>query len=197
MAYQEIPRSPSLERCPVATMRASARKVVFVAVKELCLVALLGIAAPVLGQEAAPQRAADVDEVVVSGRQLENLRIEIERLEADVYERFNALNSNDEFDIRCFKQAPTGSNIPLRTCAPNFVIRAESDAAGKMLTDGRNRAGNNNNPSEHAMRMEEKGRELTAEMQRVARGDERLLRDLVRLDELRQLQSSQQTQRAR
>jgi hypothetical protein len=35
------------------------------------------------------------------------------------------------------------------------------------------------------MRMEQKGRELTAEMQRVAREDEQLLRDLVRLDELK------------
>ena len=57
------------------------------------------------------------------GRRPENLRVEIERLEVAVYERFNALNSDDEFDIHCLKQAPTGSNIPLRTCAPNFVIR--------------------------------------------------------------------------
>ena len=38
--------------------------------------------------------------------------------------------------------------------------------------------------------MEEKSRELTEEIQRVAREDEQLLRDLVRLDELRQLQSA-------
>ena len=126
------------------------------------------------------------------GRAPENVRVEIERLEVAVYERFNALNSSDEFDIHCFEQPRTGSNIPTRTCAPNFVIRAESDAAEKILTDGRGGAGNNNNPAEHAMRMEEKGRELTAELQRVAREDEGLLRDLVRLDELKQLQSSNQ-----
>jgi hypothetical protein len=176
-------------------MRASARKV-DTAVNRFCVAVLLCLAAPVLAQQADSARGADVDEVVVSARQTEKLRVEIERLEADVYERFNALNSNDEFDIHCFRQAPTGSNIPLRTCAPNFVIRAESGAASKMLTDGRGSAGNNNNPAEHAMRMQEKGRELTAEMQRVAREDERLLRDLARLDELKQLQASQQAQRA-
>jgi hypothetical protein len=162
-------------------------------VRTLCLVALLGLGATAIAQEvASPAQGPEVEEVVVPGRTPENLRVAIERLEIDVYERFNALNSNDEFDIHCFEQAPTGSNIPLRTCAPNFVIRAESYAAKKILTDGRGGAGNNNNPAEHAMVMEGKGRELVKEMQRVAREDESLLRDLVRLDELKQLQSRDQ-----
>ena len=166
--------------------------------RTLCVVVLFGLGAPALAQEAAsPPQGADVEEVIVPGRTPGNLRVEIERAEAAVYERFNALNSNDEFDIHCFEQAPTGSNIPLRTCAPNFVIRAESDSAEKILTDGRGGAGNNNNPAEHSMRMEEKSRELNAEMQRVAREDERLLRDLVRLDELKQLQSGGEGRRGR
>jgi hypothetical protein len=156
----------------------------------LCLLLLAGVAAPALSQEAAPQPAADVDEIVVPGRTPENLRIEIERLEVAVYDRFNALNSDDDFDIHCISKAPTGSNIPLRTCIPNFVIRAESSNARKMLNDGRTGAGNNNNPAEQTMRMQEKGRALTEEMQRVAREDEQLLRDLVRLDELKQLQAN-------
>jgi hypothetical protein len=106
------------------------------------------------------------------------------------------LNSSDEFDIHCFEQAPTGSNIPTRTCAPNFLIRAESAAAGRMLTDGRGGAGNNHNPAEQRMRIAEKNRALTAEIQRVAREDEQLLRDLVRLDELKQLQAAGEAKRA-
>jgi hypothetical protein len=152
------------------------------------------LGAPALAQEpGSPPQAAGVEEVIVPGRVPENLRVEIERLETSVYERFNALNSNDEFDIHCLLRAPTGSNIPLRTCAPNFVIRAESTAAKKMLHDGRGGAGNNNNPAEQSMLMQEKSRELTAEMQRVAREDEQLLRDLVRLDELRQQATSERT----
>ena len=166
------------------------------AVKTLCLVVLVGLAAPAFAQEIAssPQRA-DVDEVIVPGRRPANLRVEIERLEVSVYDRFNALNSDDDFDIRCLEQAPTGSNIPLRKCAPNFVIEAESRSASRMLSDGRAGAGNNNSPAEHAMLMEEKSRALTAEMQRLAREDEQLLRDLVRLDELRQLQANEQQRR--
>ena len=118
----------------------------------MCLVVLLGLGAPALAQEpenrSLPQ-GEDVEEVIVPGRRLENLRVEIERLEEVVYERFNALNSDDEFDIQCLKQAPTGSNIPLRTCAPNFVIRAEADSAQGMLTDGRSGDGNNHSRAEH------------------------------------------------
>ncbi len=153
----------------------------------VCVVVLVGLGMPALAQEAAsPPQDADVEELIVPGRVPDNLRVEIERLEVAVYERFNALNSNDEFDIHCLEQAPTGSNIPLRVCAPNFVIQAESRAAKKILTDGRGSAANNNNPAEHSTRMQEKSRELTAEMQRIAREDEAFLRDLVRLDELKQ-----------
>ena len=139
----------------------------------------------------SPPQAAAVDEIVVPGRAPANLRLEIERLEVAVYDRFNALNSSDEFDIHCLQRAPTGSNIPLRTCAPNFVIQAESRAARKMLADGRNNDTNNYNRAEYKQRMERKSRELTEEMQRVARQDEQLLRDLARLAELRQLEPSE------
>jgi hypothetical protein len=163
------------------------------------LVLLLGSVVPALAQEApSPPPDPAVDEVIVPGHRPANLRVEYERVETAVYERFNALNSNDEFDIHCFAQAPTGSNIPLRTCAPNFVTQSESRAAHKMLTDGRNGNGNNNNPAEHEMRMKEKSRELTEEMQRVAREDEQLLRDLMRLDELKQqLAASDEGRRAK
>ena len=166
------------------------------AMPRLWLLAMIGFCAPALAQDVAPSpQDADVDEVIVRGRRPANLRVEIERLEVAVYDRFNALNSDDEYDIYCLEQAPTGSNIPLRTCAPKFVIDAESGSASRMLTDGRGGAGNNNSPAEHAMLMEEKSRKLTAEMQRLAREDEILLRDLVRLDELKQLEATEAQRR--
>jgi len=160
--------------------------------RTLCLIALLGLAGPVAAQEAAPpqQPPSDVDEVVVPGRVPEKLYVEIERLEGAVYERFNALNSNDELDIRCFKQEPTGSNIPLRRCAPNFVIEAEAEASTDSIRDAR--SGGTRTPTADRIRIEEMSRELTAQMQRIAREDEQLLKDLVRLDELRQLQAGGQ-----
>ncbi|HJR69750.1 MAG TPA: hypothetical protein VKA43_06900 [Gammaproteobacteria bacterium] len=164
--------------------------------RTLCLVVLVGFGASALAQEAVSPPQDELEEVIVSGQVPENLRIEIERLEVVVYERFNALNSNDELDIHCLVQARTGTNIPQRTCAPNFVIRAEARSAQKNLTDVRSSDAHNNDHAEHTTRMEQKSRELTAEMQRIARENEQFLRDLVRLDELRQMQSSGQQRRA-
>jgi hypothetical protein len=158
------------------------------------LVVLLGFGASALAQEAVSPPQDDIEELIIPGRVPENLRVEIERLEVAVYEQFNALNSNDEFDIHCLVQARTGTNIPQRTCAPNFVIRAESRSAQKILTDGRSSDANNDNRAGHNTLMEQKSRELTEEMQRVARENERFLRYLVRLDELRQLQSTDEGQ---
>ena len=162
--------------------------------RTLCFAVLAALAFPAVAQEAASQSAA-IDEVVVPGRRPENLRVEIERLETAVYARWNTLNTNEDLDIHCLEQAPTGSNIPLRTCAPNFVIEAESKDMTKILRDGRTGAGNNYSRAEHDSRMQKLSQQLTEEMQRIARQDEQLLRDLVRLDELRQMQAAEQRQR--
>ena len=184
-------------------MRRLPWKVVLAMRLKCLLVVSLGLAASAAAQEAAPPAAAatppaaaaapppqnaveprdgaPIDEVIVPGRAPENLRLEIERLETAVYDRFNALNSNDEFDIHCFERAPTGSNIPQRTCAPNFVIEGEARAARRMLKDGRGSDANNFSRAELKVGMEQKSRELTEEMQRVARSDEQLLRGRLRL----------------
>lgn len=159
--------------------------------RTLCFVVLFGLGAPALAQQAqsAPQAAADADEVVVEGRKPQNVYAEIERLETSVYDRFNALNSNDEFDIHCFKQAPTGSNIPLRRCAPNFVVEAEAQAAQNTMVGARGRA-DARNAGADATILEQKSKALTQEIQRLAREDAQLMKDLVRLDELKRQQTN-------
>src|SRR5690348_12683949 len=163
--------------------------------RTLSLVALLSLGAPAFAQQVADasQSAASVDEVVVPGVRPQNLRVEIERLEQVVYERWNALNSNDELDIHCLDSEPTGSNITQTHCAPNFVIEAESRAAQDAV-DGARTTGRSRN-DEYLALMEEKSRQLNEEMKRVARQDEQFLRDLMRLDELRQLQANEKQQR--
>ena len=165
--------------------------------RTLCLLAVLGLGAPALAQEAAstPQGGEGVDEVIVPGRRPQNLRVEIERLERVVYDRWNALNSNDEFDIHCLDSEPTGSNITQTRCAPDFVIQAESRAAENAIDSARNNSQSRN--SEYIATMQAKSQQLNEEMQRIARQDEQFLRDLVRLDELRQLQANEKQQRAK
>lgn len=58
-------------------------------------------AAAIAAQEAAPVAdAAPIEEVVVLGKALAELRFRIERAEDEAYARFNEVNSDDRFDIR-------------------------------------------------------------------------------------------------
>ena len=180
--------------------------------KALCIFALSALAIPAFAQDAPPpaqdapplaenappsasQAAAGVDEVIVPGRTGEQLRVEIERVENNVYERFNALNSDDAFDIHCYEQAPTGSNSPVRTCWPNFALRADERAAGRSLRRMQGVGGGGNSQGERSD-VATKGKELVAEMQRVARQDEQLMRDLTRLAELKEQQQTSRQKRA-
>jgi hypothetical protein len=159
------------------------------------LVATVVLAAPALAQDwaATPQEGDNVEEVVVPGRRPPNLRVEIERLERAVYQRWNSLNDDDQLDIHCLKSEPTGSNVTQTRCAPNFVIQAEARAAKNSIDAARTNIRSEN--TAYVATMEQKSRRLNEEMRRVAREDEQLLRDLVRLDELRQLQAAERDQR--
>jgi len=48
--------------------------------------------------------------------------------EEALYGLFNSLNTDDDFDVRCFKEAPTGSHIKRRVCRANFVTRLIREA---------------------------------------------------------------------
>ena len=152
-------------------------------------IALAVLSAPLFAQDAPPSapQVSGEEEVVVRGRSPEELRVEIERTENAVYARFNELNSSDEFDIHCSEHAPTGSNIPVRTCKPNFMLRAEQRAGGASLN--RMQGDRYSGAPNERVYLEQKGAELTAEIQRVAREDEQLMRDLTRLFALRESQN--------
>ena len=171
-----------------AVVHDSARTKPATAMKPYHIVVIAAFSAPGLAQDAppsAPQVVGD-EEVIVRGRTPEELRLEIERTEDAVYARFNELNSSDDFDILCSEQAPTGSNIPVRTCKPNFVLRAEQRAAGASLH--RMQGGAYGLPPNERVYLQRKGEELTAEIERVAREDEQLMTALTRLFALNELQ---------
>jgi hypothetical protein len=63
--------------------------------------------------------AAAGDEMVVRGKALEKLRIQIKRAEDEVYARFNDINSTDLYDIHCYERAETGTRIKKRICLSN------------------------------------------------------------------------------
>jgi len=139
-----------------------------------------------IGQEAAPQPAMTAtDEVIVRGRTLAALRVEIERAEDAVYERFNVLNGDDELDIRCTAEPPLGTRIPVRECLPRFAVRAEGRASGELV-NGLQGSAYGGDPQAHLTQLAQKSRELTEAMRRLAREDDELLRRLTQLVGLKQ-----------
>ncbi|HVZ36167.1 MAG TPA: hypothetical protein VG963_27255 [Polyangiaceae bacterium] len=83
------------------------------------------------GQAASPPDVGD--EVIVQGRNFATLRLEVQRAEQALYDRFNAINSNDDFDITCDYEVLTGSRIPRRVCRANFWRKAEANAAHEAV----------------------------------------------------------------
>jgi hypothetical protein len=52
------------------------------------------------------------------------LRAETRQLEQHMYDVFNSLNSDDEFDVTCGEKKVTGSAIPAWTCEAAFMRNA-------------------------------------------------------------------------
>lgn len=134
------------------------------------------------------------EEIIVRGRSRALLRVELERAEEAFYARFNEINSDDELDIHCRRQMITGSNIPRRTCAPNFWRGAQASSgeetvralqggfampAAQFLADGLR-----------------KYRILDAEMRRLATEDEQLTRAVVRVVNLSEALRDDESSRA-
>jgi len=98
----------------------------------------LGMCRIAAAQQAEPGPTETIEEVVVYGnKSLSQLRRELYKAEDAVIDLFNSLNSDDEFDIRCYKEAPTGSHIKKRVCKTNYVRDLIGKATRRsLLPDG-------------------------------------------------------------
>ena len=94
---------------------------------------LLSVAAPTIaavGQdEGASTGVASNDEtiednVVVDQKSQADLRREVFQAEEDFYSVYNKLNDDKEYDVRCFYEKPTGTNIKNHVCRARFVTKA-------------------------------------------------------------------------
>lgn len=139
------------------------------------------------GEAGASDSGPGVEEVIVRGRRYGALRHQIELAEEAVYDRFNAINSNDEFDIHCYHEPITGSRIPRRTCRANFWRKAESRAGSETSRAIR---------GEYAIasstflgEAQYKSHLLADEMRRLAAEDDQLIGALTRLAQLQQAAS--------
>jgi hypothetical protein len=142
-------------------------------------------AAPVETEAPAPEETADLaagivlEEVVVYGdRTLNSLRMEVYRAEEAFYDAFNAVNSNDEYDISCERRAMTGSHMLRRVCEARFVSDMNEDFAQAWLRG-------EPLPPINPMLMY-KGNLLVEEIKSVAREDPLVQQSLIRLAETQQ-----------
>jgi len=75
-----------------------------------------------------------IEEVIVYGsKPLIKLKHEMYRAEETLYSTFNSFITDDDFKIRCRKEAITGSKIKRRVCRPNFVGNLLAEATQMMM----------------------------------------------------------------
>ncbi len=119
------------------------------------------------------------EEVVVRGRSRAFLRDQFEIAEDAVYARFNDINSSEEFDIHCQREAPTGSRVLRRVCQANFLrdLLAQSGTETARSMQG----GFSIPAAQFQGEAIYKQSLLADEMRRLARQDSELMRALVRL----------------
>lgn len=99
----------------------------------LALAALAGAPLTASAVEALSPASVDreLEEIVVNARKdsLSSLRLAIIAAEDRFYERWNTLNDDDALDVQCRTEAPTGSRLTRRTCAPLLLDEVSRDEA--------------------------------------------------------------------
>lgn len=102
------------------------------------LILLTSLSSLAIGQESTTENqsssASDETpyEIVITGEVTRTrLRDMIVEVEEAFFARFNELNIDDDYDIRCYKHTPTMSHISERVCEPEFMIRARGNNASE------------------------------------------------------------------
>jgi len=135
-----------------------------------------------------PATEAGIEEVIVRGRSPAAFRVQIELAEEAIYDRFNAINSDDEYDIHCKQIRLTGSKMLRRVCQPNFWHDTEEDVAREALIwlQGGTAAGSGVfRGAQHYKRQV-----MREEMRQLASEDAEFLEALLRLGRLQQASES-------
>lgn len=90
---------------------------------------VLGVQSAYAQTASAVPRGESTEEIVVRGRRLTDLRLEVERLRVRAYDVFNEINSTDDFDIQCDSETRTGTRVGRQVCVAQFEGRVSSRAS--------------------------------------------------------------------
>jgi hypothetical protein len=78
--------------------------------------------------------SSELPEVVVESKRLSRMRQEIIQVENRFFALFNDLNTEDDFDVHCRHNTPTGTRIQQRVCLVQFYEEAQAEWARAQLT---------------------------------------------------------------
>jgi len=84
---------------------------------------------------AAAAEVSEIDEIVVRGTRLSELRAAIVEAEDRFYARYNEINEIRDFDINCIMDADTGQKKKFRRCRTQLEVRARTEEADDIITD--------------------------------------------------------------
>lgn len=131
---------------------------------------LLSLLVLLFGQFAAAEEESDsteddevIDEItVISARDLLALRVEIDRAEDEIYQIFNELNEDDDYDMICKNEKPVGTRISRRVCRARLFREAMAEDARRAM-DGDVMTGPMINTKKHNEILQEKLRSMVLE----------------------------------
>lgn len=110
-------------------------------------IAILAMPITALGEEATSNNQP-IDNIVVEGKKsLGNLRRDVYEAEEDFYTLFNQLNDEPDYNVRCFYEKATGTNIKNHVCRARFVSKAYSSHAARNGNDLSRVANQDANPT--------------------------------------------------
>lgn len=110
------------------------KNIVFVTMAGLLL---LGLSMPAVCQS-EPAEADEppmvMEEVIVLGnKSLFELKRELHMAEEVLFDLFNSFNTDDDLDVRCYRQAPIGSRIKQRVCKTRLHRELLRKASQSMM----------------------------------------------------------------
>jgi hypothetical protein len=95
--------------------------------KQGCSILVLFIALFSIPLAAAGENEEAIDNIVVTGnKSAGQLRRDLDRAERDFYSIYNDLNEDNDYDVRCFYESPTGVRKKYQVCRPVFFSKARN-----------------------------------------------------------------------
>lgn len=106
----------------------------YIAFLSLLSIAVIPIASA--GQDEGVSNDETIENNVVGDQKsLSDLRRDAYKAEDDFYAVYNELNDEKEYDVRCFYEKPTGTNIKNHICRARFVSNAYDKHARRNRND--------------------------------------------------------------